>query len=110
MATRSSSMAYTAASKVSLHIDAPRVPLLAGALEAAASGARTSADTALRQLTGVRTDEAIEPALRQLLSDPQTSGGLLAAVTQEQATALESQGFTVIGEVAAGEADVRCLA
>ena len=98
------------ASQVRLHIDAQRVPLLASTLEAAASGARTSADVALGQLAGVRMDEAIEAALRQLLCDPQTSGGLLAAVTPSQAKALACEGFTVIGEVAAGEAAVRCLA
>lgn len=96
------------ASTVRLHIDAHRVPLLAGALEAAASGVRTSADDALAQLADVRLDEGIAPPLRRLLRDPQTSGGLLAAVTPEQARSLTGEGFVVIGEVVAGAPGVHC--
>ena len=70
-----------AASGVSLEVDAGRVPLLPGALALVPGhvpgGGRTNAD---HFAPGVQAAAALPPALLTLLYDPQTSGGLLAAV------------------------------
>ncbi|MFO0451811.1 MAG: selenide, water dikinase SelD [Pseudomonadota bacterium] len=95
-------------SGVQLRIEAARVPLLEGALAAAREGVRTSAhrrparDAAAPVVVGA----AVEPALHALLHDPQTSGGLLAAVPPGAVEALLDAGFVAIGEVAEGSARV----
>lgn len=78
------------ASGVGLKIDAASVPLLGGVLELidaeiAPSGTHTNAEehAAYTEFTG-----GIAPARRLVLSDAQTSGGLLIAVTAERAGAL----------------------
>jgi selenide,water dikinase len=91
-------------SRVSLEICAGNVPLLPGALGAAASGARTSAhDSNCAAIANALTiAPRVSQAHRALLCDPQTSGGLLAAVHPDRATALVERGFLVIGSVASG--------
>ena len=81
-----------AASGVTLEIDADRVPLIAGALELAARNrpggtATNQAHFAQR----VREARAIDDPLRALLYDPQTSGGLLAAVEPASVPALRTR-------------------
>jgi selenide,water dikinase len=95
-------------SGASLHIDSGRVPALDGALAALRSGIRTSADAALRDWGSDRILAAadVEPAVEALLYDPQTSGGLLAAVHPAAADALTDQGFIRIGQVTGGPAKV----
>lgn len=95
-------------SGVRLRIEAGRLPLLEGAREAAEAGARTSADARLRAATAdsVVVADQVPAALSALCYDPQTSGGLLAAVPPEAVHILESQGFTMIGQVEAGEPSV----
>lgn len=90
-------------SGVRLVIDASRVPLYPGALEAAEAGTRTGGDARNRQYLDTHIESAASPALDALLYDPQTSGGLLAAVD----SAVVPAGFTVIGEVEAGSPSVR---
>ncbi len=92
-------------SRVRLRIDSAQLPLLAGAAEAARSGVRTSA----HRRGGAAVDAAapeyaddVTAAMRALLLDPQTSGGLLAAVDPRDVPQLEACGFTRIGEVLAG--------
>ena len=51
--------------------------------------------------------DGVGAALEALAYDPQTSGGLLAAVAPSAAPALEDDGFTAIGSVGAGEPSVR---
>ncbi len=91
-------------SGVSLDICAANVPLLPGALAAAAGGTRTSAhDSNSAALADALTiAPAVSPAHRALLCDPQTSGGLLAAVHPDRAPALVQRGFSVIGSAASG--------
>lgn len=69
------------ASRVTLAIDAARVPLLPGALELAARN-RTGGGASNAEYFGPRValDEAIDEGHRTLLFDPQTSGGLLVAL------------------------------
>ena len=72
---------------VTIVIDVDAVPLLDGALELVAAntpgGGRTNAQHFGR---GVRADDSLDERRVQLLYDPQTSGGLLAAIAPEAAT------------------------
>lgn len=99
-------------SAVQLRIDAASVPLLDGALDAAAAGVRTSAHRHERRAEGVvvlRFADTVGPALRALLRDPQTSGGLLAAVSPADVEGLRAAGFVPIGDVVAADAAVRVV-
>jgi selenide,water dikinase len=85
--------------------DTSAVPLYDGALAAAAAGTRTGGDVRNRTyLDGHIEVGAVDDALVALCFDPQTSGGLLAAV--DPAAVGDLPGFTVVGEVAAGPARV----
>lgn len=90
-------------SAVGLEIDATAVPCLPGALNAAARGVRTSAHLHAAQRADVRLCYApgVDAALRVLLQDPQTSGGLLAAVAPADVTALRAAGYVPVGKVTA---------
>ena len=80
-----------AASTVSIEIEAARVPILEGALELAPGnspgGARTNRE---HFAAGVLIAAGVDPTLVDLLYDPQTSGGLLIAVTASHAEPLLS--------------------
>lgn len=107
-----------AASEVRFRIEADRVPLLSGAAEYAAAGilpggVRRNMDYLLGRGEGVRVrariSPLVSPVLANLLMDPQTSGGLLAAVDPDRVPELE-EGFRnaglscwVIGEAVSGE-------
>ncbi len=73
--------AMAAASGVTLEIDSANVPLLDGVLAIAAQnipgGGRTNAQYFA---PGVEIGSAVPPDVRQLLHDPQTSGGLLVSI------------------------------
>jgi selenide,water dikinase len=71
------------ASSVTLLIDSARLPLLDGVL-AMASQNRSGGMTTNREhfAGGISFDATITPALRDIIFDPQTSGGLLFAVDQ----------------------------
>jgi selenide,water dikinase len=86
-------------------IDTAALPLYDGALDAARQGTRTGGDARNRAyLDGHIAVDVADDALAALCFDPQTSGGLLAAV--DPAAAGDLPGFTVVGEVAAGDARV----
>jgi selenide,water dikinase len=78
------------ASKVTIEIDAGAVPLLNGALELASQGMLTSGDKTNREYVGVDVEirGAVDENLVKLLFDPQTAGGMLIAVNEDQAEAL----------------------
>jgi selenide,water dikinase len=97
-----------ALSGVELRIDAARVPLLDLAHEIASAGVRTSAHRRASTDAGapVRYAERVTEQLRALIRDPQTSGGLLAAVAPEDVGALAGAGFVAIGDVLPGAAAV----
>ena len=93
------------ASGVTLEIEASRVPLLPGALDAVRAGAvpgglKNNREFASCSVVGA---EAIEPALLELLYDPQTSGGLLIALSEVEALGLVESltGAVRIGRVRA---------
>jgi selenide,water dikinase len=78
------------ASGVTLEIEASAVPLLPGAMDAARAGAIPGGLKNNREFAScaveIRTE--IEPALLDLLYDPQTSGGLLISLSESDAKAL----------------------
>lgn len=91
-----------AASGVTLRIDTRRVPTLPGALEAAGRGVRTGgAERNAAYLEPLVDWSASTDALRAVLVDPQTSGGLLVAVPRERVRDYVSvvPGAVEIGEV-----------
>ncbi|OIQ80388.1 selenide, water dikinase [mine drainage metagenome] len=96
-------------------LDVAAVPLLAGVRELAARGMVTGASTRNWASYGEQVDLGGAEALtRALLTDPQTSGGLLVSCTREAASAvlavLRDEGFAqaaVIGEFETGDAGVR---
>ena len=76
---------------ITLHLDA--VPLLDGAMECLRRGVRSSlhADNASHAKLISNINEYISDTRVELLFDPQTAGGLLAAVPQNQAQACLAQ-------------------
>jgi selenide,water dikinase len=81
-----------AASGSTLAIDTAAVPLLEGALALVAGntpgGGRTNAE---HFAGGLHVEADVDPSIVQLLHDPQTSGGLLAAIgAPHQAAALDA--------------------
>ncbi|MGA9186480.1 MAG: selenide, water dikinase SelD [Candidatus Acidiferrales bacterium] len=79
-------------SRVSFHLDHARVAYLPGAVEAARAGFFSGGMNNNREFVEscVTFAESVSPEYRALLFDPQTSGGLLAAVAPESAAAAES--------------------
>ena len=95
-------------SQAVLRIEAAALPLYAGALTAAENGTRTGGDARNRlHLEGKVKSEADAP-VEALAFDPQTSGGLLAAIPPAVAAdpGLVAAGFVPIGQVGAGPASV----
>ena len=95
-------------SQVVLRIAAAALPLYAGALTAAEAGTRTGGDPRNRlHLEGKVKSEA-DAVVEALAFDPQTSGGLLAAVPPAVAAdpGLVAAGFVPIGHVGTGPASV----
>jgi selenide, water dikinase len=78
------------ASKATIEIDATAVPLLDGALELASQGMLTSADKTNREYIGADIDIAssVDENLVRLLFDPQTAGGMLIAIPENNAERL----------------------
>ena len=74
-------------SSLTARIDTERLPLLPRVLELARAGITTGASTRNWQSYGeeVRLAPPIDNAMRAILTDPQTSGGLLVACTPESA-------------------------
>jgi len=93
-----------------LAFDGPRLPLYEGALAAAERGVRTGGDARNRVHLEGRVICDAPPAVEALGYDPQTSGGLLAAVDPAIVGVLAEVGFVEIGAVEAGPAGVRLSA
>jgi len=80
------------ASGVTLEIESAAIPLLPGALDAVRAGAVPGGLKNNVEFAScvVELAKEIDPALLQLLYDPQTSGGLLIALPEHEAAALEA--------------------
>ena len=89
-------------------IESSSLPLYPGVLDAARRGVRTGGDARNRTAVGAHVTRAtnVDEAFEAIVFDPQTSGGLLAAVDPTTATSLTDL-FTVIGRVEAGSAGLR---
>jgi selenide, water dikinase len=91
------------ASGVTLEIEAARIPLLPGALDAVRAGARPGGLKNNREFISCAVDgaENIDPLVLDLLYDPQTSGGLLISLSEDDAASLERllTGVVRIGRV-----------
>lgn len=91
------------ASQVTLEIAAGSVPLLPGAAECVRLGAVPGGLKNNREFAGgdVGGGDALEPGLLALLFDPQTSGGLLVSLPEDEAVAVQARGpwFRRIGRV-----------
>ena len=94
-------------------IDTGALPLYPGARDAASRGVRTGGDARNRAAVGshVSIDAGVDPAFDIIAFDPQTSGGLLAAVDPSVVATLTASGspFTVIGEVVDGAPGVQLI-
>ena len=102
-------------SKASARLDFASIPILAGAKEFAAEGILTGASG--RNWSGygerIRLGKGIDETKKALLTDPQTSGGLLVACSAQAAgdvlEIFRSEGFdraAIVGEVLAGAPEV----
>jgi selenide, water dikinase len=87
-------------------LDSALLPLYPGALEAAEAGVRTGGDPRNRQHLAGRATSGAPAALEALAYDPQTSGGLLAAVAPDAVDEGGPAGFTLVGRVEEGAAAV----
>lgn len=95
-------------SAITVAVEATMLPFYAGALAAAESGTRTGGDRRNREhlVDRVQIGPGVSDAVVALCFDPQTSGGLLAAVDPCAVDELEGAGFVRIGHVEAGPASV----
>ena len=102
--------------KLTAHIDLNALPILPGVMELAEQGIFTGASGRNWTSYGeaIRLPEDITDAQRALLTDPQTSGGLLVSCTpdtvDEVLRTFQQHGFAdacVIGHMEAGEPEVR---
>lgn len=91
-------------------IDSSILPLYPGVIDAARRGVRTGGDARNRTAVGAHVTRAadVDEAYEAIVFDPQTSGGLLAAVDPTAVTAL-TDSFTVIGRVESGAAGLRIV-
>lgn len=91
------------ASKVTLEIEAKRVPLLPDVLELISQGMLTRGDKNNREYVGdtVEIADCISRELQSALYDPQTAGGLLISIDKAGAEELikEIKEAVIIGEV-----------
>ena len=78
------------ASRVTIEIDADRVPLLQGAIELAGDGMLTSGDRTNRDYVGddIEIADRVSKQMSSLLYDPQTAGGILISIAEDRAEEL----------------------
>lgn len=84
-------------------VDTAGLVTYAGAMTAAESGVRTGGDTRNREYVAEHVDSTADAAREAVCFDPQTSGGLLAAVAPGVADELVAAGWWAVGSAAVGE-------
>ena len=89
-------------SGVRLVIDAEGIVAYPGAVAAAERGVRTGGDARNREYVSGHLDSSGPPSIEALCLDPQTSGGLLAAVDDDAVAGLVGLGFWRVGTIEAG--------
>jgi selenide, water dikinase len=87
-------------------LDTAGLPLYAGALAAAAAGVRTGGDARNREYLGESVRIECDAVRQAVCFDPQTSGGLLAAVDPRVLPAAIDAGFMAVGAVQVGSPGV----
>jgi selenide,water dikinase len=85
-------------------VDTAGIVAYPGALEAADRGVRTGGDRRNRDYLDGHLDSTASSTGEALCFDPQTSGGLLAAVDPAAAASLVGDGWWRVGEITAGDA------
>jgi len=93
-------------SEARLVLDGAALPAYPGAREAAERGVRTAGDARNRTYVESHAVLAGSDAAAALVFDPQTSGGLLAAVEPAITGGLAAAGFVPVGSVVAGPAAI----
>ncbi len=94
-------------SGVAVVLDAGALPAYPGAVAVAGAGVRTGGDARNRDYVAGHVDSTAGPVAEALAFDPQTSGGLLAAVTPDAAERLAGAGFVPVGGVEPGPPALR---
>ncbi len=89
-----------------LVFEATRLPLLDGVASLAAAGIRTGGDARNRDYVSGHVALDADDAAALIGFDPQTSGGLLAAVEPAAVEELAAAGFVEVGRVMAGKVGV----
>jgi selenide,water dikinase len=89
-------------SGATLELAGSDLPLLDGVAAVAAAGVRTGGDARNREYVLGHARLDADPAVQAVAFDPQTSGGLLAAVTPDAVDGLAADGFVPVGRVVAG--------
>lgn len=84
-------------------IDTSGLVTYPGVTAAAAAGARTGGDPRNRDYLAGHLDSTAAPGPEAVCFDPQTSGGLLAAIDPASLDAVLDAGFWRVGEVGAGD-------
>ena len=87
-------------------IDTSGLQMYPGVLRVAEDGVRTGGDPRNREYVAGHLETSSDDALAAVCFDPQTSGGLLAAVEPDLASDLMNDGFWRVGEVEAGAAGI----
>ena len=93
-------------SGVRLVVDKSGLQMYPGVLRVAEDGVRTGGDLRNREYVAGHLETFSDDALAAVCFDPQTSGGLLAAVEPALASDLMNDGFWRVGEVEAGAAGI----
>ena len=92
-----------------IRLETSALPLYEGAMEAVRGGTKTGGDARNRTYLEDHVTSSASVDWETIVYDPQTSGGLLAAVDPADASSLVADGWWEIGEVTGGPSGVTLL-